>query len=303
MSQEIHFYKYQGAGNDFILLDNRKDQYASLSFKQIARLCDRRFGIGADGLMMLGTHATYPFYMSYFNSDGLPGSMCGNGGRCICAFAHELGLVENKIKFWASDGEHEANLVSNLNGNHIIRLKMRDVPNYYRSGSKIYIIDSGSPHYISFVEDTEKIELINVGRKIRFSKDFPQGINVNFVQISDSGLTVRTYERGVEDETYSCGTGVTASAMAYLLETNAKVGSHHINVYTKGGHLQVELTLKKNKVEPLKNHSNLLKASCSNLNLNSMPKTFLNYTNKRFEDVYLEGLATFVFEGNIILYE
>ena len=291
-TKQIHFYKYQGSGNDFILLDNRNQEYSALSYQQIALLCDRRFGIGADGFMLLEKHENYPFCMSFFNSDGMPGSMCGNGGRCICAFAKDLGIVgDTMFKFWSSDGEHEGTILSKLGNQYLVRIKMRDVILYAKQeGNEIYLIDSGSPHYISFVEDCDSIDVVKEGKKIRFSKDFPHGVNVNFVEQQASGLKVRTYERGVEDETFSCGTGVTASSMAFALKENFGTGHHTVNLSTKGGNLQVDFLLNQAPASVLKS----LPAD-----ENPVPRHFKIQHNMVFSQVHLEGLATFVFEGDI----
>ncbi len=288
----IHFYKYQGAGNDFILVDNRQGEFSRLDYRQIASLCDRRFGIGADGFMMLERHARYPFCMSFFNSDGMPGSMCGNGGRCIAAFARDLEVVETgkKFVFWSSDGEHEATVLSKMKNQQIVRLKMKDVAEYAYSPEKhIYLIDTGSPHYIRFVEDCEGIPVEQEGKKIRFSKDFPQGINVDFVEVQPQALQVRTYERGVEAETYSCGTGATASSMAYALEAGFPDGHHVVRNLAKGGTLQVDFLLEAGKA--VENQPDML------------PSGFHWTGNRKFSQVFLEGLATFVFDGWIDMEE
>lgn len=294
---KLHFYKYQGAGNDFILLDNRDQKFSHLTFQQIALLCDRRFGIGADGFMMLEKHDRYAFCMSFFNSDGMPGSMCGNGGRCICAFAQKLGIVKTgeTFLFWSSDGEHEATILSGLGEQRIVRLKMRDVRTYAHSKSDIYLIDSGSPHYISFVSDCERTDVENEGKKIRFSKDFPHGINVNFVEESETAghIKARTYERGVEQETYSCGTGATACSMAYVLRRHLPSGHHSISISTLGGNLQVDFRMERIPA------SLLLPPTQSEI---PVPENFSLENDTIFSDVFLEGLAAFVFEGDMILF-
>ena len=292
LPDHLHFYKYQGAGNDFILLDNRNQEYSALNYRQIALLCDRRFGIGADGFMMLEQHENYPFCMSFFNSDGMPGSMCGNGGRCICAFAKDLGIVgDTMFKFWSSDGEHEGTILSKLGSQYLVRIKMRDVSMYARhEESDIYLIDSGSPHYVSFVHDCETVDVTKEGKKVRFSKDFPHGINVNFVEQQGSSLKVRTYERGVEDETFSCGTGVTASSMAFAIKEDFGTGHHTVNLSTKGGNLQVDFLL---------NHAPASVLNKPPMTEDSVPKPFKALYNILFSQVHLEGLATFVFEGDI----
>jgi len=227
----MRFHKYQGTGNDFILVDNREQQ-VELTRAQIAFLCHRRFGIGADGLMLLGTADGYDFTMTYYNSDGGESTMCGNGGRCITAFAHLLGLVSDKAIFRAIDGDHHA-LIDNKG---IVALEMKDVDQivHYPDHS---ILDTGSPHYVSWTADVAGAEVFNEGRRIRYSDEFmPGGINVNFVERAGELLKVRTYERGVEDETYSCGTGVTAAAIA---ATGNATGSFSTKIETPGGLLSV----------------------------------------------------------------
>ena len=231
----IPFFKYQGTGNDFILVDNRNKAFSNLSQEEIERICDRRFSIGADGLMMLNQKDGYDFEMKYYNSDGKPGSMCGNGGRCIVRFAYDLGIHKESYHFLASDGEHDAEIET---GSNIISLKMKDVPGYKEENGH-FIVDTGSPHYIIFVKEVMSVDVVKEGTEIRYSAPFAkEGINVNFVQSKgDDEIIVRTYERGVEDETYSCGTGVTASA---LVCHHNDVGYNDVNVDTKGGQLVVK---------------------------------------------------------------
>jgi diaminopimelate epimerase len=231
----IPFFKYQGTGNDFILVDNRSKAFSNLSQQEIERICDRRFSIGADGLMMLNQKDGYDFEMKYYNADGKPGSMCGNGGRCIVRFAYDLGIHKESYHFLASDGEHEAEIET---GSDIINLKMKDVAGY-KEENGYFIVDTGSPHYIKFVEDVMDVDVVKDGTEIRYSPPFSkEGINVNFVQSKgEDEIVVRTYERGVEDETYSCGTGVTASA---LVCHHNEVGYNDVTVDTKGGKLVVK---------------------------------------------------------------
>lgn len=231
---KIHFYKYQGTGNDFIIIDNRASIIQTLKLDQVKLLCDRRFGIGADGLMLLNQKANYDFEMNYYNSDGREGSMCGNGGRCMIKFAYNLGIHKNKYHFLAVDGEHEAE----INDNGIIRLKMKDV-NVIQHTNSDFILNTGSPHYVKLVGDVMDYDVFHKGMDIRYSSDFAkEGINVNFVeQTKPDEIIVRTYERGVEDETFSCGTGVTASALALY---HNDVGYNDVTVTTKGGKLTVE---------------------------------------------------------------
>lgn len=229
------FSKYQGTGNDFILIDNRSNAYTALSQKEIERICDRRFSIGADGLMMLNHKVGYDFEMKYYNADGKLGSMCGNGGRCIALFAYDLGLRKNSLVFLASDGEHQAELET---GSKIVNLKMKDVAGYKEEDGH-FIVDTGSPHYVKFVNDVMDIDVVKEGTEIRYSEPFAKdGINVNFVEEKGTDeIIVRTYERGVEDETFSCGTGVTACA---IVCHHNDVGYNDVTVTTKGGKLVVK---------------------------------------------------------------
>ena len=231
---KIEFYKYQGTGNDFILLDNRENIYNDISTKQVNFLCHRRFGVGADGLMLLNNKPGFDFEMVYFNSDGKKGSMCGNGGRCLIKFASMLGIKKTKYFFSAADGPHEAE----IDFNREIRLKMQDVKGIEYSYTH-FILNTGSPHYVKSVRDVMQVNVVEEGRSIRYSKEFEEdGINVNFVEVlGDDTIYVRTYERGVEDETLSCGTGVTASA---LISAHSDNGFNRVEVKTNGGRLSVE---------------------------------------------------------------
>ena len=231
---KIEFYKYQGTGNDFIILDNRRNNNDNITAREVNFLCHRRFGIGADGLMLLNEKAGFDFEMKYFNSDGNPSSMCGNGGRCIVRFASTIGIRKSKYHFDAVDGEHEAEI--DLNGD--VRLKMKDVNDVEYSFSH-YVLNTGSPHYVKNVPDIQDVDVVEEGRDIRNSREFEkEGINVNFIEVlDDDTIYVRTYERGVEDETLSCGTGVTASALVSAHNDN---GFNRVEVKTKGGKLSVE---------------------------------------------------------------
>ena len=258
---QIHFYKYQGTGNDFIILDNRKDIF-QFTREQVALLCDRRFGIGADGLMLLNSHADYDFEMKYYNADGGESSMCGNGGRCLVKFADEIGINKSEYRFLAIDGEHAATI--ELNG--LVALKMNDVKSI-RSEYNKHVLNTGSPHYVEITNNVMDLDVYEKGRAIRYSDEFKaKGINVNFVQLTDEPdkIIVRTYERGVEDETYSCGTGVTAAAVVSYHNEN---GYNYVNVETKGGQLAVEF----DKID------------------------------SRFENIWLIGPAQKVFEGDITI--
>jgi diaminopimelate epimerase len=232
---QVKFYKYQGTGNDFIILDNRKKEYTSLTADQIRRLCDRRFGIGADGLMIFNEKDGYDFEMKYYNSDGGEGSMCGNGGRCMVKFAYHLGIHKDMYKFLATDGEH----IAEMDTDGIISLKMKNVKEIKKFHNDS-VLNTGSPHYVKVVTDVMNIDVTKKGRDIRHSEEFDkEGINVNFVELSadPSKIIVRTYERGVENETYSCGTGVTASALVCF---HNEAGFNDVEVKTLGGSLTVE---------------------------------------------------------------
>lgn len=230
------FYKYHGTGNDFIIVENLKGSI-ELSKETIQSLCKRHMGIGADGLILIEHHDEADFYMRYFNSDGNKSSMCGNGGRCAVLFSKHIGLIEsNNTSFHAADGLHTAQLLEN----DIIALKMNNAPNHRIMG-KSYVIDTGSPHYVRFGYNIDNMNVYKEGRVIRNSAQFKKdGINVNFVEELNNELFVRTYERGVENETLSCGTGVTAAAVAAFLKTNSK-GNQTYNVKTLGGKLQVKI--------------------------------------------------------------
>lgn len=230
----LHFYKYQGTGNDFIVADNRKNELA-LTTEQINNLCDRRFGIGADGLMLLNQIAGFDFEMKYYNADGKPGTMCGNGGRCMTKFAYHLGIHRELYRFLASDGVHEAEI--DIDG--IVSVRMKDV-NTFRKFHTDFIVDTGSPHYIKMTTNVMDLDVFKKGSEIRHSKEFEEeGINVNFVEQAEEvdKIIVRTYERGVEDETLSCGTGVTAAALVCYHNEN---GFNEVEVTTLGGKLSVE---------------------------------------------------------------
>ncbi len=256
----IQFSKYQGTGNDFVIIDNRAGDI-TLSKQQIAFLCDRRFGVGADGLMLLGTELGYDFKMTYYNADGTEGTMCGNGGRCLVRFAHDNGIVKADYTFIAIDGPHEAS----IHHNGWVYLKMSDV-NSVEVGNDFFITNTGSPHYIKMVKSIEQFDVFNEGKSIRYNDRFSkEGINVNFVEHQQDHLFVRTYERGVENETYSCGTGVTAAAITSCLH---KEGEHDIQIKTIGGNLAV---------------------------------SFNNQGGGHFNHIWLKGPGTFVYKANIHL--
>lgn len=257
---KIHFYKYQGTGNDFIIIDNRNKDVV-LTTQQIALFCHPKWGIGADGLMLLENHVQYDFKMIYYNADGSESSMCGNGGRCISAFANKLNIGTSYLTFEAIDGIHYATIEEH----GIVNLKMSDVSNIKFYDTHV-ILNTGSPHYIVWTTDVDRASVVSEGRKIRNLEEFaPKGINVNFVQKMQNHLKVRTYERGVENETLSCGTGVTAAAIA---STEKQIGEFTVLTHSHGGNLTVSFEKK---------------------NFNSAI------------NVFLKGPATFVFEGDIKL--
>ncbi|MFH4965866.1 diaminopimelate epimerase [Gaetbulibacter sp. M235] len=253
------FYKYQGTGNDFVMIDNRQETFDKSDTKHIAFLCDRRFGIGADGLILLENHKDFDFKMVYYNADGNESSMCGNGGRCLVAFAKQLGIINDKATFEAIDGLHHAEIESG-----IVKLQMQDVTTIEKHPKHVFL-NTGSPHHVQFEEQIESFDIKNLGAKIRYGSPYNEaGSNVNFVKkISETTFAVRTYERGVEDETLSCGTGVTAVALAmnYLGETSKNL----VTLQTQGGDLNV-----------------------------SFEKDGNSYKN-----VWLIGPAKFVYKGNI----
>ena len=208
---KINFFKYQGAGNDFILIDHTTSTLKNVDNELIKHLCDRRFGVGADGLMFLTEHKDYDFEMIYYNADGNVGSMCGNGGRCIVAFAKHLGIIDSETNFLAVDGPHYAKISAAGNW---VDLQMINVNQVARDGDA-YVLNTGSPHYVEEVLNLKDMDVFNAGKNIRNNETYKaDGINVNFVEDKGDHLFVRTFERGVEDETYACGTGVTAVALS-----------------------------------------------------------------------------------------
>lgn len=227
----IEFYKYQGTGNDFIIIDDRDNIFDADDSNLISALCERRMGIGADGLILLRGHVRYDFEMLYFNSDGNQSSMCGNGGRCIVAFANSLEIIKNETNFIAFDGLHKAKITEDE-----VFLKMQDVDNIEGVGDGL-VLNTGSPHYVEMVDDLESLDINKEGLRIRNSSLFKsEGINVNFV-LDSSDITLRTYERGVEAETLSCGTGAVATAIA-MYHANC-IEENLVNINTKGGELSV----------------------------------------------------------------
>ncbi|MEL6657100.1 MAG: diaminopimelate epimerase [Bacteroidota bacterium] len=255
------FFKYQGAGNDFILFDHLNGQILEdVSQENIAQLCDRRFGIGADGLMLLEPHDEYDFYMRYFNSDGRLTSMCGNGGRCIVAFAERLGYIDKEVLFLAVDGPHRAKITRP----NWVELEMNDVVHIDAVLSG-YFLDTGSPHLVQWRDEIESVDTFAEGRLLRNNDHFaPGGTNVNFACGSSEALQIATYERGVEAETLACGTGVTAAAIV-AVQRSGKQGQFEVPVKAKGGGLAVKL----------------------------------HYDGQRFSNIWLCGPADFVFQGQL----
>ncbi len=227
----LTFYKYHGTGNDFIMIDNRQNQFPKDSTEQVAQLCDRRFGIGADGLILLEDDEDVDFTMVYYNSDGNQSSMCGNGGRCIVAFAQFLGIITATATFRAVDGIHYASIEG-----EIVSLQMKDVDGI-RKKEHYSFLDTGSPHHVQLVSDLNKFNVAKEGAKLRYGMYGEKGSNINFVEANGQGFAVRTYERGVENETLSCGTGVTAVALA--MHYDGKATAENIKIKTPGGNLEV----------------------------------------------------------------
>lgn len=261
MMTSLRFFKYQGTGNDFVMIDNRTGVASHLSQENIEKICHRRWGIGADGLILIENEDNYDFRMVYYNSDGRESSMCGNGGRCAVAFAHLLGMFDKKCKFIAIDGAHKASIIE-----EIVALEM-NVEGTLQKMEQGYFINTGSPHLVITCNGLAAIDVKLEGSKHRNHSDFaPGGTNVNFLEIEGEKISMRTYERGVEDETLSCGTGVVAASLvaAQLLNN----GSHTLQMNTPGGTLQV-----------------------------SFEKEAKGYKN-----VVLTGPATYVFDGNYLLH-
>ncbi|MDL5513781.1 diaminopimelate epimerase [Arenibacter sp. M-2] len=229
----LNFYKYQGTGNDFVMIDNRKEFFPKDNVGLVSFLCDRRFGIGADGLILLENDKDTDFKMVYYNSDGRQGTMCGNGGRCIVAFAHHLGVVDQNITFKAVDGLHKATMAEG-----IVSLEMQDVKEIREKSNSLFL-NTGSPHHVQLVDGLKEFDVRKEGAKLRYGLYGEQGSNINFVdQASEDTFNVRTYERGVEDETFSCGTGVTAVALA--MYHSGKTKKDFVKIVTPGGNLQVK---------------------------------------------------------------
>ncbi len=227
----IKFHKYQGTGNDFIVFDNRKGKVANDNAAFVKKWCDRKFGIGADGMIFIVNHPECDFEMIYFNADGSQ-SFCGNGSRCAVLFAKSLGIINSNTTFAAIDGMHSAQ----IDENDLVHLRMKDVDVVEEEEGRFFI-DTGSPHYIEYVNDIKSVDVVKKGKEIRYSSRFKElGTNVNFVGVGEDRLLVRTYERGVEDETLSCGTGVTAVAISAARE---ELGIYEVLIQTMGGTLEV----------------------------------------------------------------
>lgn len=257
---KIQFYKYEGTGNDFVMIDNRNNELKRDQQDLFENLCDRKFGIGADGLILLQNKEGYDFEMVYFNADGRESSMCGNGGRCIVAFAKQLEIIQESCRFLAIDGDHEATIDAQ---NHV-KLKMQDIEEI-EVNEKYFWLDTGSPHYVQYVDDVAFIDVAKEGAAIRYSQRFEgEGTNVNFVEVETDHLLVRTYERGVEDETLSCGTGVTAVALVHAQTSGAR---SPIQIRTLGGDLEI----------------------------------YFSRLPHGYENIHLAGPARFVFEGLITI--
>ncbi len=258
---EYTFYKYQGTGNDFIIIDDRLQKFPYTDFNLINQLCERRFGIGADGLILLQQSENYDFKMVYFNADGKEGSLCGNGARCVTAFAKFINCIETKTTFESVSGLHTASVTDN-----IVSLQM---PNVFdiQVFKTHYFLNTGSPHHVEMVEDAKNYDVFNLGRSIRKSEPYNDaGTNVNFVQqLSPSSFIIRTYERGVEDETLSCGTGATAVGIA--MHHAKKTTRNSVKIQTQGGELNVQFVA----------------------------------TAKGYEKIYLSGPAKQVYSGTIKL--
>lgn len=259
----LNFSKYQGAGNDFILIDNRFNNGDQYHNEVIQQLCDRRFGIGADGLMILQSKEGYDFEMVYYNADGKQGSMCGNGGRCIVAFAKRLGIITSETNFLAVDGPHYAKISEEGDWVSLQMINVNEIIN----DDEAFVLNTGSPHYVAPVTDLKNKDVYRDGYNIRYNPLYAEeGINVNFVEDMGNHYFVRTYERGVENETYACGTGVTAVAMA-MAKMKSLSGQINTPISVLGGQLNVRF----------------------------------DFDGSHFSNVFLEGPAAHVFEGSVDL--
>lgn len=255
---KIEFYKYQGTGNDFVMIDNRSGHFPLNDTELIGYLCNRRYGIGADGLILLEKDPVSDFKMIYFNSDGGESTMCGNGGRCIVSFAQFLGIIDKQTTFTAIDGLHRATI-----NEEVVHLKMQDVREIKAKPASLFM-NTGSPHHVQMVSGLSKFNVVKEGAKLRYGLYGKSGSNINFVEETTGGeFALRTYERGVEDETLSCGTGATAAALA--MHTLGKTKESKVKIQVLGGELEVSFV----------------------------------YTNDGYEDIYLIGPAAQVFKGEI----
>jgi len=256
---ELKYYKYEGTGNDFIMIDNREQHFDVNNTELIERLCNREKGIGADGFITVENKENYDFKMVYFNSDGNESTMCGNGGRCIIHLANKLGIIENTAFFHAIDGEHEG-----VFGAEVVKIKMQNVSAVDRR-DEVCILNTGSPHYVVNAENIDTLDVVEMGRSIRNNDEFnDEGINVNFIEWNNDRIKIRTYERGVEDETLSCGTGCVAAAIAVAVQTGSEYSTY--NIKSKGGELKVQ---------------------------------FESNGNDAFSNIWLEGPVKFDHEGNL----
>ena len=256
----IHFYKWQGAGNDFILLDGRNGLDIETNPNIINRLCNRHFGIGADGLMVMSLIHGFDFRMTYYNSDGYEADMCGNGARCIVGLAAQLGVFQKEATFLARDGRHTGVLLPG----GACKVSIRNVAQSETVGQG-YFLNTGVPHLVVFIDRIDSVDVERDGSKLRFDSQFgPDGTNVNFVQLASSHLMIRTFERGVEAETLACGTGVVASAIAASLKDPQYASP--VTCKARGGTLSV---------------------------------SFQPEANQSFSNVWLEGPAREVFQGDI----
>lgn len=259
---ELHFQKWQATGNDFVIVDNRLEILTDLSPEFIRRICDRKYGIGADGFMFIRNHPDFDFEMHYFNSDGHEAEMCGNGGRSIIGFAKGLGIIQSQTEFWAIDGIHQAWTL----GEDQYRIQMVNVKGIKAERDSAFL-NTGVPHLVLFTDDPQAVDVVARGRKWRYDPAFaPKGTNVNFINFSGNTVQMRTYERGVEDETLSCGTGAVASAIATEFKQNAGFSEYQVQV--PGGRLKVR---------------------------------FHRSGPEEFEQIFLEGEALLVFKGSILL--
>ena len=255
----LKFDKYQGAGNDFIILNNYDGFFSKLSEHQFREMCDRHRGIGADGVILLEPSNSVDFEMKYFNSDGKLSSLCGNGARCVVLYAYKNKIINGKTKFSATDGTHEAWLTSSDK----VKIQIKEIKKILKH-KESFVINTGSPHYLKIMDNISDLNVKKEGSAIRYSKDFiPEGINVNFIQIkNNSNFLIRTYERGVEDETLACGTGAVAAAIV-MHNIGKTSGNTNIEIETLGGSLNVNF----------------------------------DFENSVYKNIFLEGPVKYVFSG------